>query len=92
VSSNVPEAPLFGPRRKPGRLALAFFRMPLRTFRHDAGWLLGHTFLLLVHTGRRTGQPHSPIGRRPTDLSGSAYLGCRRPLLGTSARCSGRIV
>jgi deazaflavin-dependent oxidoreductase (nitroreductase family) len=35
--------------------------MPLRAYRHDAGWLLGHTFLLLVHTGRKTGQPHSMV-------------------------------
>jgi len=67
VSSSVPPppadppTPLLGLRRKPGRLALAVFRMPLRAYRHDAGWLLGHTFLLLVHTGRKTGQPHSMV-------------------------------
>ena len=68
VSSSVPPPPvrhppepLLGLRRKPGRLALAVFRMPLRAYRHDAGWLLGHTFLLLVHTGRKTGQPHSMV-------------------------------
>ena len=52
-----PRKPLLGLRRKPGRLALAVFRMPLRAYRHDAGWLLGHTFLEFVHTGRKTGQP-----------------------------------
>ena len=68
VSSSVPPppadhppTPLLGLRRKPGRLALAVFRMPLRAYRHDAGWLLGHTFLLLVHTGRNTGQPRSMV-------------------------------
>ena len=50
--------PLLGLRRKPGRLALAVFRMPLRAYRHDAGWLLGRTFLAFVHTGRKTGQPY----------------------------------
>ena len=50
--------PPLGLRRKPGRLALAMFRMPLRAYRHDAGWLLGHTFLEFVHTGRKTGQPY----------------------------------
>jgi deazaflavin-dependent oxidoreductase (nitroreductase family) len=62
-SSSVRHAPkpLLGLRRKPGRLALAVFRMPLRAYRHDAGWLLGHTFLLLVHTGRKTGRPHSTV-------------------------------
>jgi hypothetical protein len=36
--------PLLGLRRKPGRLALALFRMPLHAYRHDAGWLPRHTF------------------------------------------------
>lgn len=53
--------PLLGLRRRPGRLALAVFRMPLRAYRHDAGWLLDRTFLLLVHTGRKTGQPHAMV-------------------------------
>jgi deazaflavin-dependent oxidoreductase (nitroreductase family) len=60
-SADHPPTPLLGLRRKPGRLALAVFRMPLLAYRHDAGWLLGHTFLLLVHTGRKTGQPHSMV-------------------------------
>jgi deazaflavin-dependent oxidoreductase (nitroreductase family) len=60
-SDHQPPRSLLGLRRKPGRLALAVFRMPLRAYRHDAGWLLGHTFLLLVHTGRKTGQPHSMV-------------------------------
>ena len=50
--------PLLGLRRKPGRLALAVFRMPLRAYRDDAGWLLGRTFLAFVHTGRKTSQPY----------------------------------
>jgi deazaflavin-dependent oxidoreductase (nitroreductase family) len=53
--------PLFGLRRKPGRLALAMFRLPLHAYRHDAGWLLGSTFLQFTHTGRRTGQPHDAV-------------------------------
>ena len=51
--------PLLGLRRKPGRLALAVFRLPLPLYRRGWGWLLGHTFLLLVHAGRKTGKPHS---------------------------------
>lgn len=51
--------PLLGVRRQPGRLALAVFRLPLPLYRAGWGWLLGHTFLLLVHVGRKTGQPHS---------------------------------
>jgi deazaflavin-dependent oxidoreductase (nitroreductase family) len=56
-----PHKPLLGLRRKPGRLALAMFRMPLRAYRHDAGWLLGHTFLEFVHTGRKTGRPYETV-------------------------------
>jgi hypothetical protein len=56
-----PRKPLLGLRRKPGRLALAMFRMPLRAYRHDAGWLLGHTFLEFTHTGRKTGQPYETV-------------------------------
>jgi deazaflavin-dependent oxidoreductase (nitroreductase family) len=50
---------LLGFRRRPGRLALVVFRLPLPLYRHGGGWLLGHTFLLLVHAGRKTGLPHS---------------------------------
>jgi deazaflavin-dependent oxidoreductase (nitroreductase family) len=35
--------------------------MPLRAYRHGSGWLLGHTFLLLVHIGRKTGKPHETV-------------------------------
>jgi deazaflavin-dependent oxidoreductase (nitroreductase family) len=56
-----PRKPLLGLRRKPGRLALAMFRMPLRAYRHDAGWLLGHTFLEFAHTGRKTGQRYETV-------------------------------
>jgi deazaflavin-dependent oxidoreductase (nitroreductase family) len=55
------QRPLLGLRRTPGRLALALFRMPLRAFRHGKGWMLGRTFLMLVHVGRRTGQPHEMV-------------------------------
>lgn len=51
--------PLLGLRRRPGRLALAVFRVPLPLYRAGWGWLLGRTFLLLVHAGRKTGQPHA---------------------------------
>jgi deazaflavin-dependent oxidoreductase (nitroreductase family) len=56
-----PRKPLLGLRRKPGRLALAAFRMPLRAYRHDAGWLLGRTFLEFTHTGRKTGRPYGTV-------------------------------
>ena len=50
--------PLLGLRRRPGRLALAMFRMPLRLYRRGWGGMLGHTFLVLTHVGRRTGRPY----------------------------------
>ena len=53
--------PLLGVRRQPGRLALAVFRLPLPIYRRGWGWLLGHTFLLVVHAGRRTGKLHSTV-------------------------------
>jgi deazaflavin-dependent oxidoreductase (nitroreductase family) len=53
--------PLLGLRRGPGRLALAVFRLPLPLYRRGWGWLLGDTFLLLVHAGRKTGKPHSTV-------------------------------
>jgi deazaflavin-dependent oxidoreductase (nitroreductase family) len=51
--------PWLGLRRRPGRAALAIFRTPLPLYRAGWGWLLGRTFLLLVHAGRKTGQPHA---------------------------------
>jgi deazaflavin-dependent oxidoreductase (nitroreductase family) len=35
------------------------FRLPLPLYRAGWGWLLGNTFLLLTHVGRRTGRPHA---------------------------------
>jgi deazaflavin-dependent oxidoreductase (nitroreductase family) len=67
VSAQIPNRgadgrrPLLGLRRKPGRLALVAFRMPLNAYRHDAGWVLGRTFLAFTHTGRKTGQSHDAV-------------------------------
>src|SRR3954453_14077359 len=55
---NQHKRPLLGLRRRPGRLALAVFRLPLMLYRRGWGWMLGRTFMLLVHAGRKTGQPH----------------------------------
>lgn len=52
---------LLGLRSRPGRLALMVFRIPLVLYRHRVGWLLGRTFLRLVHVGRRTDEPHSMV-------------------------------
>jgi deazaflavin-dependent oxidoreductase (nitroreductase family) len=56
--------------RRPGPLVRWCLRAPARLYDWNAGWLLGRRFLLLTHTGRRTGQRHRTmlevIGTRPT--------------------------
>jgi AraC-like DNA-binding protein len=74
-----PQKPFLGLRRRPGRLALAMFRMPLRAYRHDAGWLLGRTFLEFVHTGRKTGRPCA-----------AAANACARALVAPPQRAGGQ--
>ncbi len=46
---------------RPGRLALALFRPPLNAYRHDAGRLMGRTFLQFAHVGRKTGQSYDAV-------------------------------
>jgi deazaflavin-dependent oxidoreductase (nitroreductase family) len=70
--------PLFGLRRQPGRLALAVFRLPLRLYRRGWGWLLGDTFLLLVHAGRKSGKVYSTV----------AMVLCHDPQTRESVICS----
>jgi deazaflavin-dependent oxidoreductase (nitroreductase family) len=50
-----------GLRRQPGRLALVGFRLPLVFYQRGWGGLLGGTFLLLVHAGRKTGKLHQVV-------------------------------
>jgi deazaflavin-dependent oxidoreductase (nitroreductase family) len=45
--------------------------MPLYLYRHGWGWVLGRTFLLLVHVGRKTCKPHSTIAMVLADERGS---------------------
>ena len=60
-SSRHRQRPWLGLRGTPGRLALAVFRTPLWLYRRDKGWMLGRTFLMLVHVGRKSGQPHDMV-------------------------------
>lgn len=53
--------PLWGLRRKPGRLAADFFRLPLKAYQHGVGPAVGRTFLAFTHIGRTTGQPHQTV-------------------------------
>ena len=55
------DKPLLGLRRRPGRVALALFRLPLALYRRGWGRVLGHVFLLLVHEGRKTGKRHATV-------------------------------
>ena len=52
---------LLGLRRRPGRLALWFMRTPRPLYHHGWGRLLGHTFLLITHEGRRSGKRRETV-------------------------------
>ena len=53
--------PLLGLRRQPGRLALAVMRLPRPLYHRNGGWMLGHTFLLITHQGRKSGRPRETV-------------------------------
>ena len=55
------------------------FRVPIALYSLNAGWLLGHRFLLLAHRGRRTGRVYrtvlevidwDPVAREAIVMSG----------------------
>lgn len=52
---------LLGLRRRPGRIALWFMRLPQPLYRHGWGRLLDHTFLLITHQGRKTGKARQTV-------------------------------
>ncbi|MDY6999051.1 MAG: nitroreductase family deazaflavin-dependent oxidoreductase [Actinomycetota bacterium] len=45
----------------PKGLGRILFRLPITLFRFKLGWLLGDRFLLLHHTGRKSGQPRRAV-------------------------------
>jgi deazaflavin-dependent oxidoreductase (nitroreductase family) len=55
------QRPLLGIRRQPGRLALAAMRLPRPLYHHGGGRLLGHSFLLIAHQGRRSGMRRETV-------------------------------
>jgi deazaflavin-dependent oxidoreductase (nitroreductase family) len=61
TEASIQQRPVLGLRRQPGRLALWLFRMPLQAYYHGKGWILGHTFVLLTHIGRRSGQRRETV-------------------------------
>jgi deazaflavin-dependent oxidoreductase (nitroreductase family) len=48
-------------RPPPRGLLRWFLRLPIVLYRLRLGWLLGRRFLLLTHTGRKSGQAHSTV-------------------------------
>jgi deazaflavin-dependent oxidoreductase (nitroreductase family) len=52
---------LLGLRRQPGRIALVAMRLPRPLYHRGWGRLLGHTFLLITHQGRKTGLPRETV-------------------------------
>ena len=66
MTTTTPESkrsarPLLGLRRRPGRLALAAMRIPRPLYHRGWGRLLGHTFLLITHRGRKTGKRRETV-------------------------------
>jgi len=53
--------PLLGLRRRPGRVALWFMRLPKPLYHQGWGRLLGHGFLLITHQGRKTGKRRETV-------------------------------
>jgi deazaflavin-dependent oxidoreductase (nitroreductase family) len=48
--------------------------MPQHLYRRGWGWVLGRTFLLLVHVGRTTGRPHSTVAMVLADDGGTGEV------------------
>lgn len=48
-------------RKPPSGLGRLFFRAPIWLYRWGLGWLLGKRFLLLNHTGRKSGLPRQAV-------------------------------
>jgi deazaflavin-dependent oxidoreductase (nitroreductase family) len=53
--------PLLGLRRQPGRLVLTAMRLPRPLYHRGWGRLLGHTFLLITHQGRKSGKRRETV-------------------------------
>ena len=47
--------------RPPGKALRFGLRLPIWLYRAHLGWLLGDRFLMLTHTGRKSGQPHQTV-------------------------------
>src|ERR671925_1864100 len=47
--------------RRPGKMLRFGLRLSLWFYRFNLGWLLGSRFLMLTHTGRKSGFPHQTV-------------------------------
>ena len=47
--------------KRPSRALVVLFGLPRHLYRHSWGWVLGHRFLQLTHTGRRSGRTYTTI-------------------------------
>jgi deazaflavin-dependent oxidoreductase (nitroreductase family) len=47
--------------RRPGKALRFGLRLPILLYRIKLGWLLGNRFLMLTHTGRKTGLPRQTV-------------------------------
>jgi deazaflavin-dependent oxidoreductase (nitroreductase family) len=47
--------------RPPGKALRFGLRLPIWLYRLRLGWLLGNRFLMLTHTGRKSGCPHQTV-------------------------------
>lgn len=47
--------------KQPARALVVLFGLPRHLYRHGWGWVLGHRFLQLTHTGRRSGRTYTTI-------------------------------
>lgn len=46
---------------RPGKALRFGLRLPIWLYRMRLGWLLGNRFLMLTHTGRKSGQPRQTV-------------------------------
>ena len=47
--------------KKPNRILRALLRAPIWLYRWNLGWMMGERFLLLTHTGRKSGQKYQTV-------------------------------
>jgi hypothetical protein len=47
--------------KRPRGLLRLGFRVPILLFRLHPGWIMGERFLLLIHSGRKSGMPRQTI-------------------------------